>query len=442
VISRTIWNPEGTARFYRQHAMMPPERRLSTRKTPEQLAYISLPSNNGGIVIDVSEGGLGFHAIGPVDADGPIHFRFAIDSAERVAAVGELAWKDKTGKTGGLRFTELPEEIRERIRLWAGQSNSTANSRAKAIVLDVPVVEPAIEADAAPGSKIDLAPVADIQVAEPAIDAEVTSGSKGDLAPVMAARNPLLYNLKPPIYSGPSNKLSMFPLELDFKARATAAVVPQFVQMLDEIAEQVRVWAAEWKANGHDDPFADPAFETEVAPRSETELAPVPNIPMDEPAVEFEEAHGKIAELAPVVDIPIAQAEVETEVAPRSHVDLVHDKASSNPQLYNLKPPIYSGPSNTLSMFPLEPNSHAGETAAAVPQSGAMKHPFAAVGLTIVLAFLVSIGIFAYVATSQAGEMLFDWGEKMWGGAYSQPIPGDAAPPASRAPDSAKTPRQ
>ena len=78
--------------------MMPHERRLSTRKTPEHLAYISLPSNNGGIVIDVSEGGLGFHAIAPVDADGPIHFRFAIDSAERVAAVGELAWKDKDRK--------------------------------------------------------------------------------------------------------------------------------------------------------------------------------------------------------------------------------------------------------------------------------------------------------------------------------------------------------
>ena len=62
--------------------MMPQERRLSIRKTPDHLAYLSLPSDNGGIVIDVSEGGLGFHAIAPVEADGPIHFRFAIDSAK------------------------------------------------------------------------------------------------------------------------------------------------------------------------------------------------------------------------------------------------------------------------------------------------------------------------------------------------------------------------
>ena len=102
--------------------MMPHERRLSTRKTPKHFAYLSLPMNNGGIVVDVSEGGLGFRAIAPVEADGPIHFRFAIDSDARISAVGELAWKDETGKIGGLRFTELSDEAREQIRVWASQN--------------------------------------------------------------------------------------------------------------------------------------------------------------------------------------------------------------------------------------------------------------------------------------------------------------------------------
>jgi hypothetical protein len=414
--------------------MMPNERRLSIRKTPEHLAYISLPSNNGGIVIDVSEGGLGFHAIGPVEADGPIHFRFGIDSAARVTAVGELAWKDKTGKTGGLRFTELPDEVRERIRVWAGQL--------KASVHDIPVAKRAIEAEVAPSSAAALAPVAELPVAEPAIEAIAAPGNNAEMAPVVAAGNPLLYNLKPPVYSAPFNKLSMFPLEPDFRAGATAAVVPQFVHMLDEIAEQVRIWGAEWKANGHDDPFADPAFETEVAPRSETELAPVVDIPKAEPRVEIEAAPSSKAELAPIVDLPVAKPTIEAEAAPSSKVDLAPDVAARNPLLYNLKPPIYSGPSNTLSMFPLEPNSETGTTAVVVPQSVAIRHPIAAVGLTVALAFLVSTGIFAYVCTSRAGDLLFDWGEKMWGGTYSQPIPRNPAPPASRAPDSAKTPRQ
>ena len=87
--------------------------------------------------MDVSEGGLGFRAIAPVEADGPIHFRFAIDSANRIKAVGELAWKDETGKIGGLRFTQLPDEIREQIRVWAGQSNAGAKSGANESIFDV-----------------------------------------------------------------------------------------------------------------------------------------------------------------------------------------------------------------------------------------------------------------------------------------------------------------
>ena len=92
---------------------MPQERRISTRKTLDHLVYLSLPFNNGGTVIDVSEGGLGFLSVAPVKANGPIHFRFAIDSAIRIRAVGELAWIDERGKIGGLRFTQLPDEVRE-----------------------------------------------------------------------------------------------------------------------------------------------------------------------------------------------------------------------------------------------------------------------------------------------------------------------------------------
>src|ERR1700752_383933 len=112
--------------------MMPHERRLSLRKMPEHLAYLSLPFNNGGVVVDISEGGLGFRAIAAVQADGPIHLRFAIDSAGRIRAVGERAWADETGKVGGLRFTQLPDEVREQIRAWAGQSSTSAKVRAKA----------------------------------------------------------------------------------------------------------------------------------------------------------------------------------------------------------------------------------------------------------------------------------------------------------------------
>ena len=96
---------------------VPQERRLTRRKTLERLTYIDLPRHNGGIVTDVSEGGLGFHAVAPVESNGLVHFSLS-GGSHRIAGVGELMWTDGKGKIGGLRFTELADEIREQIRKW------------------------------------------------------------------------------------------------------------------------------------------------------------------------------------------------------------------------------------------------------------------------------------------------------------------------------------
>jgi cell division protein FtsN len=94
------------------------ERRLSPRKA--WVADINFEPNNGGIVLNLSEGGLGFRSIAPVQPDGPIRFWFSLDN-QRVQASGELAWVDASQKTGGLRFTALPQEAREQIRHWTTQ---------------------------------------------------------------------------------------------------------------------------------------------------------------------------------------------------------------------------------------------------------------------------------------------------------------------------------
>jgi hypothetical protein len=294
--------------------MRPDERRIDVRKPLEHLAYLSLPMNNGGVVLDVSVGGLGFQAIAPVETDGPIHFRFAIGSGPTIKAVGELAWKDETGKIGGLRFTELPEEIREQIRLWADPSKmqvqTRANSEAKTRVLDIPAV--------------------------------------------------------------------------------------------------------------------DPAIVTIVDARGEAVLAPAVNIPAAAPVIESAAlARGIGADLAPVV-VPV----VATRPADFHH-----------PLLYSLKPAIYSAPFYELSMFPLSLIREQPRAAAvAASHSVAIRqHPVAAVGLIIALAFVVSTGILAYVSTSREGELLFDWGAKMWGGFSSQLIPRDSASPENSAPDSSIT---
>jgi PilZ domain len=102
--------------------LIKPERRQTPRTTVEGITYIHLEPDNGGIVLNVSEGGLGFHAAAPVHQTEKIHVGFSLPSNYRIEAASELAWADETRKTGGLRFTVLPAGAREQIRNWVAQS--------------------------------------------------------------------------------------------------------------------------------------------------------------------------------------------------------------------------------------------------------------------------------------------------------------------------------
>ena len=114
------------------------ERRHSPRMIVKELAYVNLAPDNGGIILDVSEGGLCFQSRAPVYAVDAIRFWFSYRSQRVKAAVGqagtneprgggvsrfievccELAWMDDTRKRGGLRFKNLAETAREQIRDW------------------------------------------------------------------------------------------------------------------------------------------------------------------------------------------------------------------------------------------------------------------------------------------------------------------------------------
>jgi PilZ domain len=97
------------------------ERRQSPRLTLAKLAYIHLEPDSGAIVLNVSESGLAFHAVGPVMQTGVIRFWVSLNLNQRVEASGQLVWTDETRKTGGLRFTALSEGARQQIRKWMNQ---------------------------------------------------------------------------------------------------------------------------------------------------------------------------------------------------------------------------------------------------------------------------------------------------------------------------------
>lgn len=94
------------------------DRRQKLRIVPKELAFLQLEWDDGGTVLDVSEGGLGFETFAPVNSNGPVHFWFSLNLRDRIEAWGEVVWTNAAKKCGGLRFLRLSEEARAQIRRW------------------------------------------------------------------------------------------------------------------------------------------------------------------------------------------------------------------------------------------------------------------------------------------------------------------------------------
>jgi len=121
---------------------MTTERRHGPRMRVNGTAYVNLDPDNGGIILNISEGGLSFESRAPIERTETIRLWFSYGSRQietgvdqewksqgdtsrvsRFIEVGsELVWRDDTGKTGGIRFTNLSDQTRREIRDWMGQA--------------------------------------------------------------------------------------------------------------------------------------------------------------------------------------------------------------------------------------------------------------------------------------------------------------------------------
>jgi hypothetical protein len=99
------------------------DRREQFRKVPDKFAFLQLERDDGGTVLDVSEGGLRFETFAPVHQNGPVHFWFSLNLRDRIEAWGELVWTTAAKKSGGLRFLSISEEARAQIREWISRSS-------------------------------------------------------------------------------------------------------------------------------------------------------------------------------------------------------------------------------------------------------------------------------------------------------------------------------
>jgi PilZ domain-containing protein len=94
------------------------ERRQSTRIKPTQLVYVQLGADNGGMVRDISETGIGFCSVSAVADVEEVTFVLTLNGERRLEGSAKSAWTDASGKFGGLRFLEVSEDFRRYLHGW------------------------------------------------------------------------------------------------------------------------------------------------------------------------------------------------------------------------------------------------------------------------------------------------------------------------------------
>jgi len=119
-----------------------PERRRCLRQKVHGRAFASFDGVSGGMILDLSEEGLSMQ-VGDrfdeplfyiqsehVQSDRDRRVRMQLDLANppaRIETTGYIAWADALGRAG-VRFSDLPEEARQRLNEWL-TANATAPSQ-------------------------------------------------------------------------------------------------------------------------------------------------------------------------------------------------------------------------------------------------------------------------------------------------------------------------
>jgi protein TonB len=120
-------------------------RRTRARRKMDGLAYVEFGAENGAILVDLGEGGLGFQSVLPVCMNQALAFKFKIaPEGKPIEGQAEVAWRNESEKGGGLRFVELNADACARIREWAGVPAEPETA--------VPEAENAADANLAPES--------------------------------------------------------------------------------------------------------------------------------------------------------------------------------------------------------------------------------------------------------------------------------------------------
>ena len=101
------------------NSVAPLERRLHVRQRINSIVYVDIGLDNGGIVLNLSEDGLAFQAVGPLGKQGELRIRIKLPSSQaRIELTSQIAWVSNSNRQAGVRFLDARPEYRVQIQEW------------------------------------------------------------------------------------------------------------------------------------------------------------------------------------------------------------------------------------------------------------------------------------------------------------------------------------
>ena len=95
------------------------ERRTRPRTLVTTPIYVDLDNVNGGLIFNLSEGGLALTTARSLPSDNRISMRIQTpDFKGWIEASGEITWRSKSNKEAGVRFVGLAEDAEQQISDW------------------------------------------------------------------------------------------------------------------------------------------------------------------------------------------------------------------------------------------------------------------------------------------------------------------------------------
>jgi len=105
------------------------DRRSHVRRQIQSLAYVDLGEDNGGLVLNMGEGGIGVRSAVGMATDVLPKIRFQMpQSLGWVEATGRIAWTGESKRMAGIEFIDLPEDAGNQIRKWMTSEEQEAES--------------------------------------------------------------------------------------------------------------------------------------------------------------------------------------------------------------------------------------------------------------------------------------------------------------------------